>query len=460
MDSIQRDIKKVRKIAYEVQSLSKQRLLVRLPFLNLAVYGLEETADEKTQSIYTDGRVYGYNPVNLLKAYANEKSFVARAYLHCVLHCVFRHSFVSMKIQKEKWNLACDIAVENIINQLQLDILTTEKCQEQLIWISRIKRATTYLTAERMYAYLCSRENDDFEMLCRLFYVDDHSVWYKHFCENDSEKYSNKECTSVKEKSDQIEALQAKWTAVSEQIQVELETFIKAATGECGDLIFNIKEVNREKYDYTEFLRKFARLGESMQVDMDEFDYNYYMYGLDLYDNLPLVEPLEYKEVRKIKDFVIVIDTSGSVSDGLVQNFVTKTYNILNQTQSFFTDMNLHIIQCDARVQKDEKITSQQEFDSYIQSMKLYGGGGTDFRSAFEYVEHLVHSGELVNLKGMIYFTDGMGIYPKKKPAFEVAFVFIGNTGAENRLVPSWAMKLELEEGDLTMERGRDDRRI
>lgn len=54
---------------------------------------------------------------------------------------------------------------------------------------------------------------------------------------------------------------------------------------------------------------------------------------------MPLIEPLEYKDVKRIKEFVIAIDTSGSTSGELVQRFVEKTYNILKQEESFFSKL-------------------------------------------------------------------------------------------------------------------------
>ena len=49
-----------------------------------------------------------------------------------------------------------------------------------------------------------------------------------------------------------------------------------------------------------------------MKLNPDEFDYNFYTYGFALYENMPLIEPLEYREVKRIREFVIAIDTSGS----------------------------------------------------------------------------------------------------------------------------------------------------
>lgn len=184
-------------------------------------------------------------------------------------------------------------------------------------------------------------------------------------------------------------------------------------------------------------------MGETMKINNDEFDYIFYTYGLQLYEKMPLIEPLEYKEIKAIKEFVIAIDTSGSTSGDLVQSFVQKTYNILKSTESFFTKINLHIIQCDADIQEDKKITCQEDFDEYLKTMTIHGLGGTDFRPVFEYVETLCRKKEFQNLKGLIYFTDGYGDFPAKKPDYETAFVFVED-GYNNPNVPAWAIKIVL----------------
>jgi predicted metal-dependent peptidase len=159
---------------------------------------------------------------------------------------------------------------------------------------------------------------------------------------------------------------------------------------------------------------------------------------------MPLIEPLEYKEVRKIKDFVIAIDTSGSVRGDLVQRFVTKTYNILKSEENFFKTMNLHVVQCDAMVQSDTKITSREELSGFIENMELRGFGGTDFRPVFDYVDELLEAGEFSNLQGLIYFTDGYGIFPEKRPKYDAAFVFVGEEDYQIK-TPPWAIKLVLD---------------
>jgi predicted metal-dependent peptidase len=329
------------------------------------------------------------------------------------------------------------------------------------------------MTAEKIYYYYTEKNISDsyIEQLQELFCEDDHSVWYKppeniggNSGENQSDSDGNSDNKSDSNGNDENqsdntgsvamsrEEAQAVWKKLSKQIQTDLETFSKQQGTQAGSMMQNLLAVNREKYDYSEFLRKFSVYGEVMKIDEDSFDYNFYMYGLSLYKNVALVEPLEYKDVKRIKEFVIAIDTSGSVSGEIVQKFVEKTYNILKSQESFFTKVNIHIIQCDTKIQEDAKITTQEEFDEYIKTMTLKGFGGTDFRPVFGYVNELVEKKEFTNLKGLLYFTDGFGTFPEQQPDYQTAFVFLDDD-YNNYEVPVWAMRVNLETNQIMEEK-------
>ena len=134
-----------------------------------------------------------------------------------------------------------------------------------------------------------------------------------------------------------------------------------------------------------------------------------------------------------------------------VQKFVQKTYNILKQQESFFTKVNIHIMQCDADIQEDVKITCQEEFDAYLQRMTIRGLGGTDFRPVFAHVDELIKAKEFQNLKGMIYFTDGYGRFPTAPPVYKTAFVFLDDEDNSYN-VPPWAISLVLEREEIEEE--------
>ena len=163
---------------------------------------------------------------------------------------------------------------------------------------------------------------------------------------------------------------------------------------------------------------------------------------------MPLIEPLEYRDSRRIHDFVIAIDTSGSVAGEQVQRFLQKTYNILQEHDSFAAAVNIHIIQCDAAVQSDVIITSSEDFERYLAGMEIRGLGGTDFRPVFTYVDELDRQGVFSDLRGLLYFTDGLGTFPEKMPDYKTAFIFV-DEGYSTPEVPAWAMKVVLRAEDI-----------
>ena len=446
---------KLNKLARDVLILSRNTLLVNLRFLDAALSQFELIPIEKS-TLLTDGKHILYNPKHVLENYKTAKEIPVRDYLHMVMHCVFKHMYMDPSLNRPYWDLACDIAVENVITELNLKAVTTARERQQVQYITAIKKELKHVTAEKIYSYLRQAVPDPKKIaeIRGLFYADNHEIWYMTAAEIEarfglgSGNGSGDGNGDADSKAGVSATMSAVWQAISERMQVDLETFGKQRGLNPGAMTQNLAAVNREKYDYTAFLKKFAVMGEAMKINDDEFDYIFYTYGLQLYEKMPLIEPLEYKEIKAIKEFVIAIDTSGSTSGELVQKFVQKTYNILKSTESFFTKINLHIIQCDADIQEDKKITCQEDFDEYLKTMKIRGLGGTDFRPVFEYVEALRHNKEFSNLKGLIYFTDGFGEFPERKPDYHTAFVFIDDE-YNNPNVPPWAIKLILQKDEI-----------
>ena len=453
-------IEKRNKLAADVLRLSRNTLLVNLRFLDAALNQLEPLPVEGL-TLATDGEALAYDPAHILRMYKEERSSVVRAYLHMVMHGVFRHMFVHTLVDHHIWDLSCDIAVEYVISGLGLRAAATSRTLLQESEFGRLKKEIKQLTAEKIYRYYLDRQPSPQKIaeLRGAFYADDHSIWYmseeqraKALGKPVSGEVSLEEGDGSGEEAEGsafgLAAIEERWSDISHRMQMDMESFSKQQGDRAGGLMQNLREVNREKYDYTAFLKKFAVRGEAMKINDDEFDYVYYTLGLRVFGNMPLIEPLEYKDVKRIREFVIAIDTSGSVAGEQVQTFLQKTYNILMSTESFFSKINVHIIQCDATIQEDAKITSQDEFDTYLKTMKLRGLGGTDFRPVFSYVDWLREKKEFQNLKGLIYFTDGWGTFPAEKPAYETAFVFVDD-GMNNYDVPAWAIKLVLQKEEI-----------
>lgn len=423
---------KLDSIGRKILAAARNELYLKMRFMDVALSSLIFVLDEGACGMGTDGLYLYYNPQYLGGLYREDRVMVNRIYLHLVLHGIFRHMIRRKGREEERYSLACDIVTESIIDGMRHRCVLRSRSWLRRETYRRLGKEMKVLTAEKVYGALekWNLSEAEFARLAGEFRVDDHSYWP---ADDDQKKQSQ---------------IENQWQDISEQMETDMETFSKEASQESGHLIDQVKVENRVRFDYRQFLRKFSVLKEEMAVDEDTFDYVFYSYGLSFYGNMPLIEPQEWKEVQKVEEFAIVIDTSMSCSGELVKKFLEETYGVLSENDSFFRKVNIHIIQCDDQVQTDQKIESEEDLKNYMGHLELKGEGGTDFRPAFAYVESLIKQHAFERLKGLLYFTDGRGTYPSKMPPYETAFVFM-KEDYEDVDVPPWAMKLVLEEEDL-----------
>lgn len=428
----------MQKLAARIWGLSKDKLLVNLRFLDVALSSLRFTPKAGTGMVCCDvnmpeAATVFYDPAVVIRLYKKNPGNVVRLHLHMLLHCIFSHSYKYDRVEQELWDVAVDMAAENVALSLGIAGIETIGDEERREVLRQWKERTGVLTADRIYRKLREDRPGITELLelGNLFKRDTHEGWGA---------------------VETIELTQAQWKKISERIKAELKSFSEDKSDD-RTMLQNLEEATKETYDYGDFLRRFSVSGEDMQINDDEFDYVYYTYGLSLYGNLPLVEPLEYKDVNKIKEFVVAIDTSGSCRGNVVQAFLNKTYSILKSSENFFRKVNIHIIQCDSEVRSDTKITNDDEFEKFMKNGQLEGFGSTDFRPVFTYVDKAIERGEFENLKGLIYFTDGYGIFPEHKPPYnyDTAFVFLEDD-FEKPPTPPWAIKVVLPADELEKE--------
>ena len=446
-------------IGNAILNASRNELYLSLRFMDIALSGLRYEMNLSSLYVGTDGEKVLFNPRYLVQRYQSDPVLVNRLYLHMLLHCIFRHPFHTGNRDKALWGLACDIAVESIIDTLPVKATHLVVSDRRNEVYDQLKKDLKVLSAEGIYRILSERNylDKEFGKLQLEFWVDDHVFWEQKKEDDQNQNNDNQENENNQENEDQSEEnqqkqkeLEEKWQQIGEKMETNLETFAKEMGENAGDLLQLLKIENREKYDYRRFLEKFVTLKEDLRVDDDSYDYIFYTYGLSLYGNMPLIESLEYKEVKKIEELVIAIDTSESCEGQTVRRFLEETYAVLKSSESFFHKVNIHIIQCDAKVQQDIIITSQEELENYMDNFRLMGSGGTDFRPVFQYVDKLITERAFQNLKGLIYFTDGYGTFPRRRPSYDTAFVFFHEEYLDLN-VPPWAMKVVLGPEDLSI---------
>ena len=423
------------KIGREILFSARTELYMSLPFLDAALGALAVTdAGYDTDTLATDAAHLYFSGAWLAMQLEHARTSVNRAYLHTVFHCLLRHPGKSKDRDTPLWDLACDIAVESLLDSLEYRCVQADKpsVRRQNVY-RRLRQNMPVLTAEAVYRQFRRERLNSYDCatLARVFHVDDHTLW------------------PVSDDGGQDQ----QWQRTAARTQTAMETiFSNQATG--GEAVREQLAVSAQPLtDYRAFLRRFAALREEVAIDADSFDYGYYAYGLRHYGNMPLIEPLETREVRKIEDFVIAIDTSMSTSGELVRRFLSYTYSLLRDSESFFRHINLRILQCDDQLRADQRITSEHDLRDYMEHFELIGQSATDFRPVFEHIDKLLAAGAFHHLRGMIYFTDGLGIYPKKRPKYDAAFVMLeGEAHPEN--VPPWGIRAVLRESEIFATQG------
>ena len=435
----QKELEKI-EICVEILKNARNELYLSMRFFDVLLSKLEFMPDTGTEGIGTDGFYMYFYPDYIIGLYKKHPVQMNRTYLHVIFHCLFQHLDSFLQYQKKQqvlidetyWNLACDIVVESMIDDFNKKSVRKYISPYRKAVYQKLRESIEVFTPKAVYRTLLQMqlEQEELQKMQLEFWADDHSRWSKDV---PPEKCMERE---------------RHWKELNEKLQTEMETFSKESSENANSFLEQVQVANRERYDYRRFLKKFAVLKEEMQVDTDSFDYIFYSYGLSLYGNMPLIEPQETKEMLKVEDFVIAIDTSMSCKEELIKAFLEETYNILSKSESFFRKINIHIIQCDDKVQSDIVVRNYEELQEYMNHFEIRGYGGTDFRPVFGYVNQLLKQKAFHRLKGLIYFTDGYGIFPVKRPLYQTAFVFMKEDYRDID-VPVWAMKLIIEPEEL-----------
>lgn len=440
----QRELEKI-EICMDIWKQARNELYLSMRFLDVSLSRFFFLPETNITGMGTDGFGIYFYPDALIYLYKKDRIYINRAYLHIVFHCLFGHLTIPKTVDTALWDLAADIAVESIIDGLSVRAVRRYVSPYRKKVYQSLREKMKVLTVAGIYQVLeekeAGREEDtwigeaDFEKLRGEFFVDDHQLW-------------NQEIPPQK-----MMERQKEWKEENEKLQTKMETFAKEVSEDAEALAEQVRVENRTRYDYKKFLRKFSVLKEEIQVDPDTFDYIFYHYGMEMFGNVPLIEPQETKEVHKVEDFVIAVDTSMSCKEELIRKFLEQTYSVLSESESFFRKICVHIIQCDDKVQSDVVIHNQEEMERYMEQFEIHGFGGTDFRPVFGYVNELIAKKAFRRLRGLIYFTDGYGTFPAKKPLYETAFVFLKEDYSDVD-VPAWAMKLILEPEQLRRTEG------
>lgn len=166
----------------------------------------------------------------------------------------------------------------------------------------------------------------------------------------------------------------------------EMEKSSGKLPGELSSLIERLRYVEPAKFDWKGYLRRFV--GASIKS---------YTRILRRKPNKRYPDNPGLK-IKYRNSVLVAIDTSGSVSDAEVKEFLNEIHHI-NKTGSY-----VDIIQCDTRIQSVEPFDPKKDF-------KVHGRGGTSFQPVIDY-----YNENRRKYTTLIYLTDGEAGPPDNCP--------------------------------------------
>ena len=173
-----------------------------------------------------------------------------------------------------------------------------------------------------------------------------------------------------------------------------------------------LDEVTKAKFDWKGYLRRFTGTSTKIFTKKIRRKENY------RYEDNPGLK------IKMKQHMLLAIDTSGSVSDTELTEFMNEIHHIHK------AGVDITIVQCDTSIRSIEAYKGKND-------LKVHGRGGTEFDPVLDY-----YNANLKKYTSLVYFTDGE-CYTSVKPRNRVLWV-LSERSEMNEDLPGQVIKLEL----------------
>ncbi len=429
----------------------KRRLLVKYPHFGSIVANSNFIIEPSVRKVDTDGKNIYYNP-NFIKSITDEEQIFVFA--HQICHIAFNHILRSEGKDKEIWNIATDSVVNALLKQDGLSIVEGEVDIPEAINYDAEEMYNKLLSKKHMQQQSIKQDDNNQNKQCssesslnleqdkmniekqgesRDIKNDIHSMWDKAIEKEHQEKqlkpdlknsiykhkdkqslfdklrkiFSKKKCsrkndnnTIKKSKQDQEnekneiikklvdlgekEGFNQNKIERKKQLEELKKTLINQSHGYGNDTnseIRNITDIGTSKplIDWRKLLREAAK-----------YDVDWSYQNGEIEDGVVTA----YLEEIPKSETEIVLDTSGSIDEILLRNFLRECKNILQTSK-------IKVGCFDTEFYGFTEIKDASDIDN----LQFYGGGGTDFDVAV--------SAFTKRVENKIIFTDGHAPMPK-----------------------------------------------
>jgi len=333
---------------------ARTQLILDHSFFGQLALRLPLVEDASTKTAAVNGKNIRYNPKFIGEL---PDSQIKTLIAHEVMHCVYDHIGRRQDRNHRKWNQAGDY----VINQTLLD----SGFEAIKGWL--LNPGFNGMSSDEVYSLLPDNDDDGDDPL------DD--------CEDGDPADADVHAMDWK-----IATIQAANTARMEgKLPASLSRFVE--------------ELTAAKLDWRAMLRRFITETSKDDYSWQRPNRHFLMQGFYL--------PTLHSET--MGEIVVVIDTSGSIDQATLNAFGGEIKAIVQSSRPSKT----HVVYCDAAINHVDEFGPNNDL-----TFNMHGGGGTDFRPPFEYVEC-----EGLKPVCLVYLTDLYGPFgnPPDYPVMWVA---------------------------------------
>jgi len=354
-------------------SQAKVRLLVNNPYFGMLASKLELIVNDNIESFVSNGVKVEYREEYLDGLELGELEFI---FANGAMHASLAHDKRKNNRSGWLWQMATDMAINDMLVENGMT----------LPYGAQYRKRFAGMYAEEIYAQL----KDD-------ILRDEENLEYEADDSDDVEPNSDKKEELTEQTPQQLQE-----EILHEQLLAEEAISLLESEFKKGEAPLHIE--------------RFFSLEYEGKIDWrDELRNAIDKYFRDDYTLLPPSKKLLYtgiylpSTISQTFRLVIVIDSSGSVDEELLNTFLGE----VNFLMSLVTNYQIELIVCDDKVHSHKTFYSGESLD-----VSLKGGGGTSFKPAFTFVEE-----NFDDVKLLLYFTDLDGKFPSEVPNYDVKWV-------------------------------------
>jgi len=403
---------------------ARTRLILDKPFLGALVLRLPMHAAKPDwcKTTATDARAFYYNPDYIESLTLDQTQFMLA---HEALHCALSHFARRQHRVIHKWDLACDYA----INPLLID--DGLKPPPNALVMPMYKG----MTAEEIYPLI--DDNDESETLDKHAYDQDNQSRGSNTgrTEKDLERQQQEpqqqdqgeqgnqggERSAKPEDGGAADEPQPLTPDEQETLSVQWQQRMAGAAQQAmqagklgGELARMIDHLLQPQLPWRMLLARYMTA-----VSRDDYSYS----RPSRRDGDYVLPSLRSRQT----DLVVAVDTSGSIKDSEIQEFIEEIDALKGQVRARVT-----LLPCDAALCEGAPFRFEP-WEQFSRPDEITGGGGTSFVPVFQWVAK-----EGIQPDLLVYFTDADGEFPKQEPHYPVIWLVKGRSK-----VP-WGQRIQL----------------